>query len=213
MNNPWLHIPASDYEAHMSSPHVAQLDFLAKTFQQALHQHNSRHIGLMGCATGNGLDYIDEQSTESVTVVDINPEYLNILRARYASRLSGLQIVQADLESCELAKSAFTLVFAGLIFEYVNPAALLAKLYDWLQPDGVMVSVLQLAAKAIPAISATPYKSLHALERIMKLLDPAGFQSLAAEAGFRLKEAHLAILPSGKSFYIGTFYRVNDGVG
>jgi SAM-dependent methyltransferase len=207
MNNPWRHIPASDYEAHMSSPQVAQLEFLAHTFRQALQQHNSRQVGLLGCATGNGLEYIDKARTDRVTVVDINPEYLDILRERYAGRVSSLDIVQADLETCELATAPFTLIFAGLIFEYVHPVVLLTKIYDWLHPDGVMVSVLQLASKTIPAISATPYKSLQALDRIQKLHDPIEFQTMAAAAGFQQQQAHIVTLASGKSFYVGTFIK------
>ena len=39
MGNPWLHIPAADYEAHMDSPNVAQLSFLGSTFKEALEHH------------------------------------------------------------------------------------------------------------------------------------------------------------------------------
>ena|GEM_PF-2740959 len=40
MTNPWLRIPASDYEGHMSSPNVAQQSFLAQTFKESLDKYN-----------------------------------------------------------------------------------------------------------------------------------------------------------------------------
>jgi hypothetical protein len=58
MINPRLNIPASDYEGHMSSPDVGQLSFLAKTFKESMENHDCRTVVLLGCATGNGLEYI-----------------------------------------------------------------------------------------------------------------------------------------------------------
>ena len=52
MINPWLRIPASDYEGHMSNPKVAQLRFLAQTFKESLDKHDSSTT--MGVAHGKG---------------------------------------------------------------------------------------------------------------------------------------------------------------
>ncbi len=41
MTNPWLRIPAADYEGHMSSPNVAQQSFLAQTFKESLDKYKS----------------------------------------------------------------------------------------------------------------------------------------------------------------------------
>jgi ubiquinone/menaquinone biosynthesis C-methylase UbiE len=210
MTNPWLHIPASDYEAHMNSPNVAQLAFLALTFKEALHEHDSRHVGLLGCATGNGLEYVEKARTERVTAVDINLKYLDILRERFAGKISGLEIVQADLETCEIKKSSFTLVFAGLVFEYVNPTRVLARIFSWLCPHGIMVAVLQLATAHQTRISSTPYKSLQSLDGMMKLYDPADFQTMAAAAGLQQQHARIVTLASGKSFCIGTYTKQSD---
>jgi hypothetical protein len=35
-DNPWLSIPAADYEAHMASPEVGQLPFLNAVFMETL---------------------------------------------------------------------------------------------------------------------------------------------------------------------------------
>jgi hypothetical protein len=76
MSNPWLQVPASNYERHMGSPEIAQLQFLARTFQEILRQYDSLSLALLGCATGNGLEYVDPQVTKQVTAVDLNPAYL-----------------------------------------------------------------------------------------------------------------------------------------
>lgn len=205
MTNPWLDIPAFDYEAHMNSPNVDQLAFLAQAFKQALHEHDPRRVALLGCATGNGLEHVQNDNSERVTAVDINPEYLEILRRRYAGRISGLEIVNADLQTCAFPASAFTLVFAGLVFEYVNPARLLSAISDWLCPNGVLVSLLQLATEQVARISTTPYKSLLALDPIMKLYTPQAFSDMAIAAGLQPTHSQTITLPSGKSFFIGSF--------
>jgi len=106
MENPWLKIPAVDYEAHMSSPNVDQLPFLGMTFKEALDKHDCSAVALLGCAIGNGLKYINSETTRRLTAVDINPDYLEVLRQRHEKSIQGLEIIEADLETCELEKRA-----------------------------------------------------------------------------------------------------------
>jgi len=98
MNNPWLTIPASDYEGHMGSPDVDQTSFLSAQFNNAIERYPCGSIALLGCATGNGLEHVERDRTKRITAVDINPEYLEILKTRYRDRVAGLEVVQADLE-------------------------------------------------------------------------------------------------------------------
>ena len=144
MINPWLHIPAFDYEGHMGNPNVAQLSLLADTFKESLSNHDGTSIALLGCATGNGLEYIDRSVTRQMTVIDVNPEYLQILQDRYQKLIPTLNIVEANLENYENGNQTYSLIFAGLIFEYLDPIVLLSKIADWLKDEGVMVAVLQL---------------------------------------------------------------------
>jgi len=205
MDNPWLYIPASDYEGHMGSPHIAQLQFLGRTFHEALRKHKSDTIALLGCATGNGLEYINSIVTQKITVIDLNPEYLEILRQRYQASVKGLQIVQTDLETCMLEDSAYSLIFSGLVFEYVDPQILLPKIAQWLRADGVLVTVLQLPAEKSAPVSESRYASLKTLAPIMKLIAPSQFKSIANGVGLREAEARTVTLESGKPFYIGTY--------
>jgi precorrin-6B methylase 2 len=207
MHNPWLHIPASDYEGHMSSPHIAQQQFLAQTFQETLNTYDSRFIAYLGCTTGNGLEFVNSDVTKQVTAIDLNPKYLEIVRQRYEHRVAGLEVVEANLETCVLKESAYSLIFAGLLFEYVAPEILLPKIASWLQINGVLVAVLQLPAKKSANVSESQYESLKTLAPIMELRPPAHFKTIAADGGLRQTEARIVNLASGKSFFIGTYIK------
>lgn len=208
MANPWLDIPASDYEGHMNSPGVAQLSFLAELFENSLKNYDSTTVALLGCATGNGLESINPDTTRRVTVVDINPDYLQILRERYADNNPGLEIVHDDLRHCRLEEGAYSLIFAGLVFEYLDPQALLQKIAQWLGKDGIFVGVLQLPT-AGSSVTETPYTSLQSLNAIMYLVDPAQFKKFAHNAGLTAFGNSVDTLATGKSFYIGTYQKIN----
>jgi len=205
MTNPWLQIPASDYEGHMSSPGVDQHSFLAQIFKKSLENHESSSIALLGCATGNGLEFVDKDATRRVTVFDINPEYLDILRQRYERSFAGLEVIEADLETCTIEAQVYSLVFAGLIFEYLDPRKVLPSIAGSLRRGGVMVTVLQLPALHLNKITKTPYASIKKLEMIMKLISPQDFKHMASETGLEEVKAKTVTLKSGKSFYIGTY--------
>jgi SAM-dependent methyltransferase len=207
MDNPWLNIPAADYEAHMGSPDVGQLAFLGRTFKEAVERYDCSAVALLGCATGNGLEYVNREMTKKVTVVDINPEYLEMVRKRFNKSLPGLAIMEADLENCELEKRAYSLVFAGLIFEYLNPQKVISRVACWLRQKGVMVAVLQLPAKDGQKVTETPYAILKKLESVMHLLSPQDFNSMATDSGLLAADRRIITLGSGKSFYIGTYIK------
>jgi ubiquinone/menaquinone biosynthesis C-methylase UbiE len=208
MDNPWLQIPASDYEAHMGSPEVAQLSFLAQTFKESLKKYDCRAVALLGCATGNGLEYISSKKTRRLTVIDINPDYLEVLRQRHEKSVQGLEIIEADLETCELNKQAYSLIFAGLIFEYLDPRKLLTGISGWLRKKGVMVAVLQLPARNVKKVTNTSFVSLKKLESIMHLVSPQAFRAMARYAGLQELEAEFVIPGPGKPFYIGTYIKM-----
>jgi hypothetical protein len=72
-DNPWLSIPAADYEAHMASPEVGQLQFLNAVFKETLARQRPKSLLVPGCATGNGFEHIDFTVTRRIVAVDINP--------------------------------------------------------------------------------------------------------------------------------------------
>jgi ubiquinone/menaquinone biosynthesis C-methylase UbiE len=208
MKNPWLQIPASDYEGHMNSPAVGQQQFLGDVFKESLNKYDSTAIAILGCATGNGLEYIDSNCTHKVTAVDLNPEYLKILSQRYKGDIKGLEILEADLQNCRLENRIYSLISVNLVFEYLEPEALLFKISDWLIHGGIMVAVLQLESEKIARISETSFKSLEALKPIMNLILPDDFKSMAKKQNLQEMEAKTITIESGKTFYIGIYKKI-----
>jgi ubiquinone/menaquinone biosynthesis C-methylase UbiE len=189
----------------MGSPDVDQLSFLSSAFREALELYDCETVALLGCATGNGLEHINKAATQKVTAIDINSEYLEILRQRYEKSVLGLEILRADLEICPIGNQEYSLVFAGLVFEYLKPRKVLRHISGGLRPGGVMVGVLQLPAVHLNKITETPYTSIKKLKPIMKLISPEDFKLMANEGGLNEIEGKRVILKSGKPFYVGTY--------
>lgn len=207
MSNPWLEIPASDYECHMGDPNVDQLRFLGEAFKESLAKYDSNSVALLGCATGNGLEYVDNK-TKLLTAIDFNPEYLQILQQRYQKKIPGLNVVEANLEKYENDNQAYSLIFAGLLYEYLDSQILLPKITGWLRPEGVMVAILQLPGENQKKITETSYNRIKLLDKIMHLISPQEFQKSANEAGLHEIESQLITLKTGKCFYFGAYGRI-----
>ena len=73
MSNPWLAVPLSEYEQHMSSVEVQQLGALSDLFAEAIGCCRPFSIAVLGIAGGNGLDHIDSSITARVVGLDLNP--------------------------------------------------------------------------------------------------------------------------------------------
>lgn len=97
MINPWLYIPASDYDAHMALPEVAQAQALSSLMAAALAEYAPSSLAVIGCATGNGFEHINTAHTPRVVGIDINPDYLKILGVRFGGRIPRLELIEADI--------------------------------------------------------------------------------------------------------------------
>lgn len=183
--NPWLSIPASDYEAHMSDAQVGQLQYLSAVFARALARHHPLSIACLGCTTGNGFEHLPGSGVRRVVAVDVNPQYLEILQERHGSRIAGLTTLCADLVECKLDEASFDLVWAGLVFEYVDVNAVLEKVARWLRPRGVLSVVLQLPSPGRDHVTATPIASVRQLEPFMKLVEPKELERVALRHGLQ----------------------------
>ena len=211
MNNPWLGIPADDYEGHMNLPHVAQYPFLASLFGEFIRQISPASVALLGCATGNGLEHIDSSITRRVTAVDINPEYCSICRNRHETTLTNLEIICDDISNVNLDPEEYSLIYGALFFEYLDPAGILPMIGRAIDFGGYFVAVLQLPSKAVSAISPSPYSSISTLSSIMNLVDPDRFDTLVRAAGLNKTEGTVLQLPYGKSFYRGVYRKPESG--
>ena len=208
--NPWLTIPASDYEAHMASAQVEQSSVLNRIFADTLAEFSPHHLAVIGCSTGNGFEHIDPAVTLRTVGIDINPDYLDILERRYGHRIANLEVVCSDLASCSLEPRSFDLIHAALIFEYVSPEDALPRLAGWLKPGGILAVVHQLPSPTSKMVSETPYTSLKALERTMRLVAPVVFQELADRSGLRALRSWEVALKLGKQFSIAYYRKAEE---
>lgn len=207
MKNPWLDIPLSDYEGHMALPQIAQLQLLSDVFADALNRHAPRSIAILGCAGGNGLERISLQTTQRVVGIDINPQYVQAARERFLGRIPQLELHVGDIQTDRFAFAPVDLLFAGLVFEHVDPDAALANVRRMLVPAGILTALVQLPSISKPEISPSPFTSLQALSSIMHLVAPERLLDLAARHGYRQIDSCLVESAGGKSFQVQSFQR------
>lgn len=211
--NPWLAIPAADYEGHMASPAVDQFAFLSGVLRDAIAEFRPRSLAVLGCATGNGFEHLWDLPLERVVGIDFHPGYLEILRARHAARIPTLELRCADLSAADAAgpldfgPGAFDFISAALLFEYVDPAIVLSRAARWLRPGGVLQWVLQMPAASGAPITKTEFSSLKRLEPLMKLVDPGRLADVAAASGLPEIRERAVTLATGKAFHLGVCRR------
>jgi SAM-dependent methyltransferase len=211
MKNLWLRIPASDYEAHMALPEVAQAQALSKLMASALKEYAPASLVVIGCTTGNGLEHVDPAHTRRVVGVDINAAYLAVLEARFAGKVPCLELIEADITAPDFGFDPVSMAFAALVFEYVDVAAALRNIARCLTPGAILVAVLQLPSPESAPVTSTRYKSLELLAPIMKLVSPSAFSDMCKRLGLQQIKTDSIPLKKGKAFFVG-FYR-REGMG
>jgi len=205
MKNPWLDISLADYEGHMALPNVGQAQLLSDVFAVALGKYAPRSVAVLGCAGGNGLDRVSSKVTERVVGVDLNPNFVQEARVRFEHTMPMLQLFVGDVQTDEFGFAPVELVFAGLLFEYVDAEAVLAKIRAMLCPAGTLVTLVQLPNTAIPEITPSPFTSLSALSSVMRLLSPERLGQLAVAQGYYESEAQTVMASGGKEFQVQAF--------
>jgi tRNA pseudouridine38-40 synthase len=202
--NPWLAIPLGDYEGHMGSEGVAQLQALAELFGAAVELVKPESLAVLGVAGGNGLDRIDCSITRRVAGVDINPAYLESVRERFAD-LPGLELHRVDLTCRMLRIPPVEMVHAALIFEHAGIGLCLESALALVKPGGAISVVLQLPSQSEAGVSTSRYPSIEAVREDFRLIDPTDFSAILARRGFRLSHETRVALALGKAFWHGIF--------
>jgi ubiquinone/menaquinone biosynthesis C-methylase UbiE len=206
MTNPWLHIPATDYEAHMALAEVAQTQALNALFASALAEYSPSSIAVLGCTTGNGFEHIDTSQIKRVVGVDINAEYLAVLKSLFWDKIPCLKVVEADFTTSDFRIEPVSMVFAALVFEYVNVRDAVLSIERCMIPGGMLVAVLQLPSTKSAPVTATPYTSLEFLTPFMKLVSPDEFSSNCSSVDLLELKTDTVLLKMGKAFFAG-YYR------
>lgn len=190
----------------MALPEVAQAQALSKLMALALEEYTPTSLAVIGCTTGNGFEHIDTMHTRRVVGVDINPTYLAILKSRFAGKIPSLELIEADITAPDFLVDPVSMVFAGLVFEYVHVSSALRNIARYLAPDGIFLAVLQLPSTESSPVTVTRYKSLELLEPIMNLISPSKFSDTCVTAGIQQIKTDTIRLKKGKSFFVG-YYR------
>lgn len=194
--NPWLAIPAADYDAHMRA--AGQAAVLRDLFGQVFARACPRRLALLGCTTCDDLAALDADSIDTVVGVDVNSGYLDIARDRWRSFGSRLHLMCADVMDTVLPAGAYDLVHAALLLEYVDASVLLKRIHGWLSPGGISSLVTQEPSDESPAVSTTGVRSLEALAGRMTLRPAVEVARLATAAGFRILSQEVVACPGGK---------------
>ena len=198
--NPWLEIELEDYESHMALSSIGQAQYLSGVFANSVQKYSPKSVAILGCAGGNGLEAISNSLVERVVCVDINQEYLAAAKKRFPGSFKQCEFLCCDILSSSFSFEPVDLIFAGLIFEYVDYNPALANISKVVNPSGSLVAVLQLPSREIPEISPSQYTSLNKLNGIFNFVPPTGFQEAAKLHQFEILESKHTILKSGKSF-------------
>lgn len=206
MENPWLTVPLSDYEGHMRSANVEQLDALSELFAKTLSIAHPASVAILGIAGGNGLEHIDTAITKRIVGIDLNNTYLEAVRERYAS-LPGLELHCLDLSKETLRLEPVQLVHAALVFEHAGTGQTLDSALSLVAPGGMMSIVLQLPSQTEAGVSPTTFSTIQNLKPHFTLIDPQWLLETVASRGFRLKEQTEHPLPAGKALWLGIFDR------
>ncbi len=198
--NPWLEIELEDYESHMALSSIRQAQYLSGVFAQAVQKYSPKSVAILGCSGGNGLEAISNSGIERVVCIDINSEYIAAAKERFSGSFNRCEFLCCDILSSSFSFEPVDLIFAGLIFEYVDYNAALADIYKVVNPSGRLAVVLQLPSEVIPEISPSQYTSLNKLNGIFNFVSPNGFQEAAKLHQFEIIESKRTTLQSGKSF-------------
>ncbi|TXN37756.1 class I SAM-dependent methyltransferase [Flagellimonas hymeniacidonis] len=207
MSNPWLSIPFNEYEDHMRTN--GQLQILNIIFKGTLENYTPKSLALLGCATGNGLEHVDSKVTDQVHAVDINEDYLAMVKKRYGTCIPNLYILKKDLGEDVLAIDPVNLVFAALVLEYVRPEILVPKIADVLQTGGKAVIVLQKSSMDSQTITKTRYSSIRRLGQNLSEVSPQCIDRLFSQQGFVKLAQERRVVNIDKLFIIICYEKTN----
>lgn len=161
MNNPWKDINLDDYEQHMSSENVQQLQTLNKLMKEQLSSYKVKSVMILGVAGGNGLSYIDKRNFDKVYGVDINETYLSACMERYLELKDVFEAICTDLTDKSVRLPHADLIIANLLVEYIGYECF-QKIIKLVTPQYVSC-VIQID-NDVSYVSDSPY--IHVFERL-----------------------------------------------
>ncbi|MFG6327572.1 MAG: methyltransferase type 11 [Lachnospiraceae bacterium] len=205
MKNPWEEISLSDYEKHMKSDSVMQLQEMNEMMKGQINSYPVSNIMILGIAGGNGLEHISKDKFERVYGVDVNSGYLKEVTQRYSCLDGILQCLCINLinETDKLPKS--DMIIANLLIEYIG--------YECFKK-----AVMQVNPKYVSCIiqiniednwvSDSPY--LHVFDRLAQVhhqIEEHTLEKTMLEIGYHTIKTLEHMLPNGKKLVQIDFVR------
>lgn len=190
---------------------MRQAALLANFFERELKTHRPKSVAVLGCAGRNGFDRIDPAVTQRVVGIDINPDFIAVARERFQRQLPGLELINADLQEGDLNVEPIDLVFAALLFEYVDADVVLASVQRLLRPRGILTTVVQLPQVDVPDVTPSPFASLQSLASCLRLVSPEFLCERAIANGFISGESFVAATMT-KSFQVQHWRWLGTGI-
>lgn len=165
-NNPWKSINLDDYENHMLSENVRQLQALNQIMKEQIEQYPIRSVSILGVAGGNGLEHVDPNRVKQVYGIDINQDYLNACKQRHPQLNGIFSDICMDLKETSAFLPKTDLVIANLFIEYVGIDFFCDKIVE---AGPRYISCVIQENKDRSFVSETPYeKELSSLADIYK---------------------------------------------
>jgi hypothetical protein len=121
--------------------------------------------------------------------------------------MDGLELLCVNIEDNLPPTPPVQMVYAALVFEYVNLKKALKNVRSLCSQNGVLASLLQLRKEGAANVPPSVFTSLTALSSTMRLLAPRDFCMIAEQLGFNLLSEKIVALESGKHFALMTFRR------
>lgn len=120
MKNPWEKICLEDYENHMRSETVMQMQAMSSMMKGQFQQYPVETIMILGIAGGNGLEHIHASSVKKVYGIDINQKYLLECIKRFPELHEVFVPIHIDLMHDLLSLPAADIIVANLLIEYIG---------------------------------------------------------------------------------------------
>jgi hypothetical protein len=130
---------------------------------------------------------------------------LAILQSKYDARIPNLEMIEADFTAAGFEIKPVSMVFAALVFEYVNIREAVTNIERCMAAHSTLVAVLQLPSAESAPVTATQYTSLELLAPLMRLVPPNELADACADVGLLLLKDDTIPLKKGKAFYSGHF--------
>lgn len=203
MKNAWTEIALSDYEGHMSSSNVMQMQTINSMMKERDEYYDVNSLMILGVAGGNGLEHFNSGKYEAVYGVDINPDYLDECRKRYSFIGDKLKLCCVDLVSqCGLLPHS-ELLIADLLIEYIGLECFCSAVKK-VSPKYISCGIQLDTDDSF--VSETPYiHSFDSLDSIHRTIDRGELIKCMQDTGYELISATEYPLPNGKKIIRADF--------